>query len=93
MNLRSFGNTGMRVSEIGLGAWQLANPDWNLHDKDEALRIVQTALNDPGCNFFFFSSSRRSTPAATSLIPRRAMGAATARSCSERRSSRCAARL
>ena len=51
MKRRAFGNTGMQVSEIGLGAWQLANPDWNLHDRTEALRIVQTAL-DAGCNFF-----------------------------------------
>lgn len=51
MNLRPFGNTGMNVSEIGLGAWQLANPDWGVNDKSEALRIVQKSL-DAGCNFF-----------------------------------------
>jgi len=51
MNLRPFGNTGMNVSEIGLGAWQLANPDWRLSDTSEALRIVQASL-DAGCNFF-----------------------------------------
>jgi aryl-alcohol dehydrogenase-like predicted oxidoreductase len=51
MNLRPFGSTGMMVSEIGLGAWQLANPDWNLSDKQEALRIVQVSL-EAGCNFF-----------------------------------------
>lgn len=51
MKKRPFGNTGMRVSEIGLGAWQLANPEWGLHDKAEALQIVQAAL-DTGCNFF-----------------------------------------
>ena len=51
MKLRPFGKTGMHVSEIGLGAWQLANPDWNLHDTDEALRIVRASL-DAGCNFF-----------------------------------------
>jgi aryl-alcohol dehydrogenase-like predicted oxidoreductase len=51
MNLRPFGNTGMQVSEIGLGAWQLANPDWNLHDTNEALQIVYEAL-EAGCNFF-----------------------------------------
>lgn len=51
MKLRPFGNTGMNVSEIGLGAWQLANPEWHLNDTDEALRIVQTSL-DAGCNFF-----------------------------------------
>ncbi len=51
MKLREFGATGMRVSEIGLGAWQLANPDWNLDDRGEALRIVRASL-DAGCNFF-----------------------------------------
>jgi aryl-alcohol dehydrogenase-like predicted oxidoreductase len=51
MKLRPFGNTGMNVSEIGLGAWQLANPDWGLSDKNEALKIVQESL-EAGCNFF-----------------------------------------
>ncbi len=51
MKLRPFGNTGMQVSEIGLGAWQLANPDWGISDEDEARRIVQASL-EAGCNFF-----------------------------------------
>jgi aryl-alcohol dehydrogenase-like predicted oxidoreductase len=51
MKLRPFGNTGMQVSEIGLGAWQLANPDWGIDDKREALRIIQKSL-EAGCNFF-----------------------------------------
>ena len=51
MKLRPFGNTGMHVSEIGLGAWQLANPDWGIDDKNEALEIVQKSL-EAGCNFF-----------------------------------------
>jgi aryl-alcohol dehydrogenase-like predicted oxidoreductase len=41
----------MHVSEIGLGAWQLANPDWGVDNKREALEIVQESL-DVGCNFF-----------------------------------------
>jgi aryl-alcohol dehydrogenase-like predicted oxidoreductase len=41
----------MNVSEVGLGAWQLANPDWGLDDRKEALRIVQKSL-EAGCNFF-----------------------------------------
>lgn len=48
---RPFGNTGLNVSEVGLGSWQLANPDWNLDDREEALRVVRCAL-DSGCNFF-----------------------------------------
>jgi aryl-alcohol dehydrogenase-like predicted oxidoreductase len=51
MKLRPFGNTGMNVSEIGLGAWQLANPDWGVNDRSEALRIIQKSL-EAGCNFF-----------------------------------------
>ena len=51
MKLRPFGNTGMNVSEVGLGAWQLANPDWGVTDKSEALRIIQKSL-EAGCNFF-----------------------------------------
>jgi aryl-alcohol dehydrogenase-like predicted oxidoreductase len=51
MKRRSFGNTGMNVSEIGLGAWQLANPDWGVDDRTEALRIIQKSL-EAGCNFF-----------------------------------------
>ena len=51
MKLRPFGNTGMNVSEIGLGAWQLANPDWGTSDRQDALRIIQKSL-EAGCNFF-----------------------------------------
>jgi aryl-alcohol dehydrogenase-like predicted oxidoreductase len=51
MKLRPFGNTGLQVSEIGLGAWQLANPNWGVSDKKEALKIVQKSL-EAGCNFF-----------------------------------------
>ena len=51
MKLRPFGNTGMSVSEVGLGAWQLANPDWGIDDRQEALEIVHKSL-EAGCNFF-----------------------------------------
>jgi aryl-alcohol dehydrogenase-like predicted oxidoreductase len=51
MKLRPFGNTGVNVSEIGLGAWQLANPDWGVDNKSEGLRIIQKSL-EAGCNFF-----------------------------------------
>jgi aryl-alcohol dehydrogenase-like predicted oxidoreductase len=51
MKLRPLGDTGIQVSEIGLGGWQLANPDWGLSDASEALRIVQQSI-EAGCNFF-----------------------------------------
>jgi aryl-alcohol dehydrogenase-like predicted oxidoreductase len=51
MKLRPFGDTDMNVSEIGLGAWQLANPDWGVSDRNEALKIVHKSL-EAGCNFF-----------------------------------------
>jgi aryl-alcohol dehydrogenase-like predicted oxidoreductase len=52
MKLRPFGKTGMHVSEIGLGAWQLANKEnWGISDRGEALDIVRKSL-EAGCNFF-----------------------------------------
>jgi aryl-alcohol dehydrogenase-like predicted oxidoreductase len=51
MQYRPFGTTGMKVSEIGLGAWQLANPEWEIHDQNEAIQIVRRSF-DAGCNFF-----------------------------------------
>ncbi len=42
MKLRPCGNTGMKVSEIGLGAWQLANQnDWGINDKQLSQETVQ----------------------------------------------------
>src|SRR6266498_3304728 len=51
MKLRPFGDTGMNVSEIGLGAWQLANAEGGVNSKEDGLRIVQKSLK-AGCNFF-----------------------------------------
>jgi aryl-alcohol dehydrogenase-like predicted oxidoreductase len=51
MKRRPVGATGITVGEIGLGAWQLANSDWGVYDRSEALRVVQQAL-DAGCDFF-----------------------------------------
>ncbi len=51
MRLRPLGNTGLEVSEIGLGCWQLANPDFGVRGTAESSRIVQAALA-AGCNFF-----------------------------------------
>jgi len=53
MRYRAFGKTGITVSEIGLGAWQLGNrKDW-AHGPDEpqSLEIVAAAL-DAGVTFF-----------------------------------------
>lgn len=53
MRYREFGQTGLRVSEIGLGAWQLGNrADWaDGPDEADSLAIVRTAL-DGGVTFF-----------------------------------------
>ena len=51
MKYRTLGTTGLSVSEIGLGCWQLASTAWGTQDSTDAQRIVQTAL-DQGCTFF-----------------------------------------
>jgi len=48
---RTLGSSQIRVSEIGFGGWQLANPIWGMHDETEALNLIRAA-RDAGCNFF-----------------------------------------
>jgi len=51
MDHRPFGITGLRVSAVGFGAWQLNNPAWGGPDEGASIDLVQAAL-DAGCNFF-----------------------------------------
>jgi len=52
MNNRPLGKTGIEVSEIGFGAWQLGNEkDWGKMDDQEAVSLVHEAI-DRGCIFF-----------------------------------------
>lgn len=52
MKYRQLGSTGIKVSEVGFGAWQLGNArDWDGMDDNYAIRLVHEAL-DQGCNFF-----------------------------------------
>ena len=51
MNQRALGTTGISVSEVGLGAWQLGNAMWSNEDIGNSVRIVAAAL-DLGCTFF-----------------------------------------
>ncbi len=52
METRVFGTTGIEVSEVGLGAWQLVrSSQWpDGPDEDEAVRLVHAAL-DAGVTF------------------------------------------
>lgn len=53
MRRRLLGNTGIEVSEVGFGAWQLGNAkDWgSTMTESEAVQLVHQAI-DRGCNFF-----------------------------------------
>lgn len=51
MDYRPLGNTGIRVSAVGFGAWQLANPVWAGPDEAGSVELVHTALA-AGCNFY-----------------------------------------
>jgi aryl-alcohol dehydrogenase-like predicted oxidoreductase len=50
MKHREFGRDGIRVSEVGLGTWQLGG-DWGPVEDDQAHGILSTAL-DQGITFF-----------------------------------------
>jgi aryl-alcohol dehydrogenase-like predicted oxidoreductase len=51
MKLRSFGQTGAEVSEIGLGTWQLGGADWGDVDERQSLDTLASAV-EGGVNFF-----------------------------------------
>ena len=52
MNRRQLGSTGLQVSEIGYGAWQLCNSDsWGGMDDRTALRLIDEAIHG-GINLF-----------------------------------------
>ena len=52
MKYRKLGATGLEVSEIGFGAWQLGNArDWSPMPDAAAVRLVHRAL-DLGCTLF-----------------------------------------
>lgn len=51
MKSRVFGRTGVAVSEIGLGCWQLGGADWGDMDEAKAFDILQAAV-DSGVTFF-----------------------------------------
>ncbi len=51
MQYRNFGTTGIKVSEIGLGCWQLGGADWGAVSAADALAILHRA-SEVGINFF-----------------------------------------
>jgi aryl-alcohol dehydrogenase-like predicted oxidoreductase len=51
MKQRAFGSSGVKVSEIGIGCWQLGGSDWGDVSEEEALTTLQAAV-DSGVNFF-----------------------------------------
>ncbi len=50
MIVREFGATGRKVSEIGLGTWQLGTRWGDPFNREEALRILETA-DEAGITF------------------------------------------
>ncbi|HVD37171.1 MAG TPA: aldo/keto reductase, partial [Nitrososphaeraceae archaeon] len=52
MKYRKLGKSGIRVSEIGFGAWTIGMDWWNKKiDDDEAIRMLKKAY-DLGINFY-----------------------------------------
>jgi len=51
MGYRNLGRTGLKVSELGFGAWGIGKSEWMGADDAESLRTLATA-RDLGINFF-----------------------------------------
>lgn len=52
MEYRAFGKTGLRVSEIGFGAWAIGGKGWGAGGSDDASREALSAAWDSGMNLF-----------------------------------------
>lgn len=50
MRLREFGRTGLKVSEVGFGAWAIGGQSYGSVDRQEALNALSRA-EELGCNF------------------------------------------
>ncbi len=50
MRLRDFGRTGMKVSEVGFGAWAIGGEAYGRVEREESLRALARA-EELGCNF------------------------------------------
>ncbi len=51
MKYRKLGKTGISVSEVGLGTWQLGSADWGQISEADAVRILHRSV-ELGVNFF-----------------------------------------
>ncbi|MCW3096089.1 MAG: aldo/keto reductase [Chthonomonadaceae bacterium] len=51
MRMRVLGAEGPRISEVGLGCWQLGGSDWGDLSEQEAMAILQTSV-ESGVDFF-----------------------------------------
>src|SRR5687768_14124731 len=49
MQYRTLGKTGAKVSEVGLGTWQLGGSDWGNISDEDALKVLHRSV-DLGVN-------------------------------------------
>ncbi|HUQ46988.1 MAG TPA: aldo/keto reductase [Gemmatimonadaceae bacterium] len=75
MKYRTFPNTQVAVSEVGLGTWTLATDWWGKKTDDEAIAMLRSAYDDYGINFFdaadTYGNGRSETQLATAFRGRR----------------------
>jgi aryl-alcohol dehydrogenase-like predicted oxidoreductase len=50
MEYRELGRSGLRISEIGYGAWGIGGAGWVGAEEDESIRALERAI-DLGVNF------------------------------------------
>ena len=75
MKYRTFPNTQVAVSEVGLGTWTLATGWWGEKTDEEAIAMLRSACDDYGINFFdaadTYGNGRSETQLATAFRGRR----------------------
>ena len=51
MQQREFGKTGITVSEIGMGTWELGGREWGDISEEDAIKLLKYAY-DKGVTFY-----------------------------------------
>ena len=52
MNYRTLSNSDLQISEVGFGVWSVATKWWGITDRSYGIKLLNSAYEDYGINFF-----------------------------------------
>jgi len=75
MKYRLLPNTNLQISEVGFGVWSVATKWWGVTDEEQGKRLLYSAFEDYGINFFdtadVYGNGRGETILAETFVGKR----------------------